>query len=70
MIPLVKKAYPPFPNSFSAPDVSKIVRESMLDDTAKAIRDGILALMTPVIISVEGPLSRNYQMNTSCSSHL
>ena len=44
----------PFPSNFSAPDVSKIVRESILEETAKAIREGILALITPVMISVDG----------------
>ena len=44
----------PLPTSFSAPDISKIVLESNWDDTAKAILEGILALITPVIISTEG----------------
>ena len=29
----------PFPNNCSAPDESKIVRESILEETAKAIRE-------------------------------
>ena len=52
--PIGEKSISPFPNSFSAPDVSRMVRESILEETAKAIREGIFALMTPVIISVEG----------------
>ena len=44
----------PFPSSFSAPALSKIVRESTCEETANAILDGILALITPVITSTEG----------------
>ena len=32
----------------------RIVLESMLEDTVKLIRDGIFALITPVITSVDG----------------
>ena len=44
----------PLPSNFSAPVASKIVLESILLETAKEIRDGIFALTTPVITSVEG----------------
>ena len=44
----------PLPSSFSAPTISKMVRESMPEETAKARREGILALITPVITSTEG----------------
>ena len=42
------------PSSFSAPPISKIVRESVCEETANAIRDGILAFTMPVITSTEG----------------
>ena len=48
------KSMSPFPTSFSAPAMSSIVRESNCDDTAKAIREGIFALITPVMTSTEG----------------
>ena len=54
MEPIGKNNISPLPNSFSAPTVSRIVLESILEETAKAMREGILALMTPVIISVDG----------------
>ena len=44
----------PRPTSFSAPWVSKIMRDSMADATAKAILEGMLAFIRPVITSAEG----------------
>ena len=44
----------PLPISRSAPPWSRITRLSAWVDTEKAIRDGMLALMTPVITSTEG----------------
>ena len=44
----------PRPSSFSAPTPSMIVRESTCDETAKAMRVGKLALISPVITSTEG----------------
>ena len=44
----------PRPNNFSAPLASKIVRESIPLETAKAIRDGTLALINPVMTSTDG----------------
>ena len=44
----------PNPRSFSAPDPSMMVRESIELDTANAMREGIFALMTPVTTSTEG----------------
>ena len=44
----------PWPSSASAPLTSRITRESVCDDTAKAIRDGTLALIMPVITSTRG----------------
>ena len=44
----------PLPSKRSAPAWSKIVRESTACETAKAIRLGILALMTPVMTSTLG----------------
>ena len=39
----------PLPRRLSAPEESSIVLESIADDTEKAILDGILFLITPVI---------------------
>ena len=44
----------PRPTSFSAPWVSRMMRDSMAEATAKAMRDGMLAFMRPVITSAEG----------------
>ena len=44
----------PLPMSRSAPAWSKITRLSARDDTAKAMRLGMLALMTPVMTSTLG----------------
>ena len=44
----------PLPTSFSAPGWSRMTRESVSDDTAKAMRAGTLALMTPVITFTDG----------------
>ena len=52
--PIGLKSMSPFPTSFSAPAISSMVLESNWDDTANAIRDGIFALITPVITSTDG----------------
>ncbi|CIV83072.1 Uncharacterised protein [Streptococcus pneumoniae] len=44
----------PRPRSFSAPFSSKIVRESVPDETANATRDGTLALIKPEMTSTDG----------------
>ncbi len=44
----------PWPTSFSAPPWSKIVRLSCWVAIARAIRDGMLALISPVTTSTEG----------------
>src|SRR5437867_2028369 len=44
----------PAPSSVSAPDWSRMVRESTFDATWKAMRAGILALMRPVMTSTDG----------------
>ena len=44
----------PRPSSRSAPPMSRIVRESTCEDTANAMREGMLALMIPVITSTDG----------------
>ena len=44
----------PWPSSDSAPFWSRITRESVCDETAKAIRDGTLALIMPVMTSTRG----------------
>ena len=52
--PIGKKSISPRPNSFSAPLVSIMVRESVPLETAKAIREGTFALMIPVMTSTLG----------------
>lgn len=54
MAPTGIKSISPLPRSFSAPPRSRIVRESVCEDTAKAMREGMFALITPVITSTEG----------------
>ena len=44
----------PRPSSRSAPLPSRMTRESILEETLKAMRDGRFALMTPVRTSTEG----------------
>ena len=44
----------PMPMSFSAPALSRMMRLSSAEDTAKAMRLGILAFIRPVITSAEG----------------
>ena len=44
----------PLPSNCSAPLPSRIVRESVFDDTRNEIRDGMFALMRPVITSTDG----------------
>ncbi len=44
----------PRPTSFSAPDWSRMTRESMPDETAKAMRVVMFVLMRPVMMSVDG----------------
>src|SRR5204862_391606 len=44
----------PRPSSFSAPPESRMTRLSTCDPTANAMREGMLALMRPVMMSVDG----------------
>ena len=44
----------PFPKSFSAPYISMMVLESTPEETAKAILEGTLALISPVITLTDG----------------
>ena len=44
----------PLPTSFSAPVVSKMMRDSSEEATAKATREGMLAFMRPVMTLAEG----------------
>src|SRR4051794_7654867 len=52
--PMGEKSMSPLPSSDSAPFWSRITRESVCEPTAKAIRDGTLALIMPVITSTRG----------------
>ncbi len=49
-----RKSMSPWPSSDSAPFWSRITRESVWEETAKAIRAGTLALIMPVITSALG----------------
>ena len=48
------KSMSPWPSRLSAPFESRITRESVCDETAKAMRDGTFALIIPVITSTDG----------------
>ena len=52
--PTGENSMSPSPSSVSAPFWSRITRESVCEDTAKAIRDGTLALIIPVMTSTRG----------------
>ena len=52
--PTGENSMSPCPSSDSAPFWSRITRESVCEDTAKAIRDGTLALIIPVMTSTRG----------------
>ena len=54
LTPCGKKSMSPRPSSFSAPAPSSIVRESTCEATVKAMREGMLAFITPVITFTEG----------------
>ncbi len=49
-----RKSISPAPRSFSAPPVSRMVRESICEDTWKATREGMFALMRPVMTLTDG----------------
>ena len=53
-VPTGEKSMSPWPSSDSAPFWSRITRESVCELTAKAIRDGTLALIMPVMTSTRG----------------
>ena len=44
----------PLPSSCSAPLLSRMVRESIFEDTRNEMRDGRFALMRPVMTSTDG----------------
>src|SRR5665647_3280033 len=48
------KSISPIPRRLSAPPWSRMMRESVCELTAKAIRDGIFVLIMPVTTSTEG----------------
>ena len=60
----------PLPSSCSAPLPSRIVRESVFDDTRNEMRDGRLALIRPVMTSTDGPLRREDQVDADGARHL
>ena len=53
-LPTGLKSMSPAPSSDSAPFWSRITRESVCEETAKAIREGTFALIMPVITSTRG----------------
>ena len=53
-VPAARKSMSPWPSRVSAPPWSRITRESTWEETAKAIREGMLTLIVPVMMSVEG----------------
>ena len=50
----VLRSMSPRPMSWSAPPASRMVRESILDVTRKAMRAGKFALMVPVMMLTDG----------------
>ena len=54
ILPLGRYSMSPCPSSFSAPPVSRMVRESTCERTERAIRLGMFALIRPVMMSVVG----------------
>ena len=52
--PTGENSMSPFPRSFSAPAMSRMVRESNCEATLNAILEGMFALMRPVTTSTEG----------------
>ena len=52
--PTGEKSMSPFPSSFSAPAMSRMVLESTCEATLNAILEGMLALIRPVTTSTEG----------------
>ena len=54
LAPLGSKSISPRPSSFSAPPMPRIVRLSTCEATAKAMREGTLALIRPVMTSTDG----------------
>ncbi|CAB4870130.1 unannotated protein [freshwater metagenome] len=52
--PMGRNSPSPWPISFSAPCWSRMTRESVIDDTANARREGTLALISPVTTSTDG----------------
>ena len=60
----------PMPSRHSAPSVSRMVRESKRVRTLKAMRQGKLALMTPVTMSTLGPLGGEDEVDAHGARHL
>ena len=52
--PIGKNSMSPLPSNFSAPGMSRMVRLSTWLLTANAMRDGMFALIKPVITSTDG----------------
>ena len=52
--PFAWKSISPLPSSFSAPLSSMMTRESTAEETMNAMREGMFALINPVIMSVDG----------------
>ena len=61
--PTGENSMSPWPSSDSAPFWSRITRESVCEETAKAIRDGTLALIMPVMTSTRGRLRGEHEVD-------
>ena len=66
----VKSSMSPLPISRSAPGWSRITRLSASEETEKAIRLGMLALITPVMTSTDGTLGRDDEVDADGPGHL
>ena len=66
----VSSSMSPLPISRSAPGWSRMTRLSASDDTEKASRDGMLALMTPVMTSTDGRWVAMHQVDADGPGHL
>ena len=60
----------PRPSSRSAPPMSRIVRESTCELTAKAMREGMFALMMPVMTSTDGRCVATIEMDAGRAREL
>ena len=70
LAPIGRNSASPWPISFSAPAWSRMTRQSVRVEVAKASRDGTLALISPVTTSTDGTLRRQHQVDAGGARHL